>query len=99
MKKYEAHNLICEALIETLNAENIGPGGSEEAEFQRGVKAGLKSRVQGGKFIILPDQLKQQSKAFIKGYKKSLGEDWWTKFNDKLTQFAGQLGYSRTRGF
>jgi len=112
MKKHEAHNLICEALIEALNSESY-PGGQgippaqttpertpEQIEFARGLKAGLKARTHGGKFIMDDEQLKNHyPKAFIKGYKQASGDSWWDRFNDKLTSLAGRLGYSRTRGF
>lgn len=111
MKKHEVHNLICEALVEALNAEGY-PGGQlppagqqpaaqtpEQIEYAKGVKAGLRARMHGGKYVLDSETLRTYHTAFIKGYKKGTGESWWNNFNDKLANLAGRIGYSRTRPF
>lgn len=98
MKKHEAHNLICEALIDALNEEIQEGTDAQSIEYNRGFQYGLKAKTYGGKFIMDKEQLKSHyPPAFAKGYYKGLGEDWWSKFNDRLTSMAGRLGYSLTR--
>lgn len=93
--------MISECILEDLNKEvkeeedeNI----NTDAEFQRGYAAGVKARVYGGKTEIDPERLKAHyPPAFLKGYKRALYGSWWDRFNNKLTDFAGRMGYSRTR--
>lgn len=99
MKKIDAQHIICETLIAVLN-EDVEEEGTDGRliEFNRGIQAGLKAKTYGGKFIMTPDQLKNHyPPAFVKGYKKGMGESWWDNFNNKLTHYAGRFGYSRTR--
>jgi hypothetical protein len=97
MKKSELKNLLVESIVEELNNEITAENMNTDTEFHRGFQAGLKARVYGGKAEMDKDTLKgHYPPAFIKGYQKALYGSWWDRFNNKLTDFAGRMGYSRT---
>ena len=78
--------LIMESVMSELNEEDT------EYEEAMGRKWAMKDKLSDTKRDI-----SAFPPAFQKGYKQIQREDWWTKFNDKITDYLARMGSSRLR--
>jgi len=90
MKPTELKLIITEVILQSLNETLCEVYGDDEWNYQNGVKWGIKDKLTNTQ-----RELDKYPPAFVKGYKAVQREGWWQKFNDKLTNWLGQLGSSR----
>ncbi len=91
MKKDRLKEIIKESFVTTLNEI-----GKEDPDFSLGVKSAARHRSANKR--LDDDHLSLYSPSFQKGYNYVMKGSGWQRFNDKLSDFLGKLGYSRTRG-
>lgn len=74
---------------ETDNILKVSAADKENPQFMSGVTIAVKDKAQNKKRNLdgLPED-------FIRGYKSVKRSSWWTKANDRLTQWAADLGNS-----
>jgi len=99
MKYSELKSIIIESVLCSLNEESdIISEEDTEFEYKQGMKWAMKHRSDPKGTRFSDEDLKLYPKSFAKGYKKVMYGSWWDNFNNKLTNFLGNVGYSRTRG-
>jgi hypothetical protein len=75
--------------LKSLLQEKIARADLENVEFMSGINMGVQDKKQNTNRSLSgypPD--------FVRGYKMVKRESWWSKANDKLTQWAAQMGQS-----
>jgi hypothetical protein len=99
----ELKNVITESLLEALNTPTNPPGEwdtkplsksdvsgyNPEYERARGRKVGVQDKISGKN-----RDLSQYSADFQKGYKEVHKDGFWSRFNDRMTQWLANMGSS-----
>jgi len=68
---------------------SIPPEYRGNPHFIQGLKDGYNDKLKGDKRDV-----SDEHPDYVAGYKTVAQESWWTKFNDRLTHLATQLGHS-----
>jgi hypothetical protein len=78
---------------ESMN-EAINPMDRENVKFMTGVKLGIQDKAHN----VQRDMSKYEDD-FVRGYQSVKKDSWWSKTNDKLSQWASELGNSYGKHF